>query len=81
MNKKLLVVIIIFATAVGFLFFLSKNKTELVDPNFNKVVNQESFPTPVPPEAGPKTFNFDASTDLKTELESVNPQILDSDFE
>jgi len=39
-------------------------------------------PTPVPattPNA-PKTFQFDSSTDLKAELEKVNPQILDSDF-
>lgn len=28
-----------------------------------------------------KTFRFDSSADLKAELEKVNPQILDSDFE
>ncbi len=47
-------------------------------------VFSKSTPTPTvipaPPNA-PKTFNFDSSTDLKAELEKINPQILDSDFE
>lgn len=38
------------------------------------------IPTPIPSPT-PKTFNFDSSTDLKGELETVNPQVLDSDFE
>jgi len=35
-------------------------------------------PTPSPK---PKTFKFDSSTDLKAELETINPEVLDSDFE
>ena len=46
----------------------------------NQKPNAASTPTPIPPNA-PKTFSFDSSTDLKMELEKVNPQILDSDFE
>lgn len=38
------------------------------------------IPTPAPPVA-PKTFQFDSLTDLQAELEKVNPQIMDSDFE
>ena len=37
-----------------------------------------SSPTPSPK---PKTFKFDSSTDLKAELETINPEVLDSDFE
>lgn len=42
--------------------------------------------TPVPsstllPVSTPQTFKFDGSTDLKKELDSINPQVLDSDFE
>lgn len=33
------------------------------------------------PAPTPKTFKFDSSTDLKKELESISPQVLDSDFE
>ncbi len=29
----------------------------------------------------PKTYTLDSSTDLKKELESINPQVLDNDFE
>ncbi len=55
---------------------LAGNKSE------NLVNPQTPAPseTPAPPSA-PKTFKFDNSTDLKVELEKVNPQILDSDFE
>ena len=45
-----------------------------------KNVSASPIPTPLPPQA-PKTFKFDSQTDLKAELEKVNPQILDSDFE
>lgn len=41
-------------------------------------------PTPTTSMAtpnAPKTFNFDSTTDLKQELEKINPQILDHDFE
>lgn len=31
-------------------------------------------------QSTPKTFKFDSSTDLKQELEIINPQVLDSDF-
>lgn len=46
--------------------------------------NTPSSPNPIPtptPGPRPKTFIFDSSTDLKKELESINPQVLDSDFE
>jgi len=36
---------------------------------------------PVAPPVSPKTFKFDRSTNLKAELEKVNPEIFDSDFE
>ncbi len=38
-------------------------------------------PTPTPsPSPTPIEYNFDKSTDLKTQLNSVNPEIKDSDF-
>lgn len=39
------------------------------------------IPAPIVKPNAPKTFQFDSSTDLKQELEKVNPQVLDSDFE
>lgn len=38
-------------------------------------------PAPIVKPNAPKTYFFDSSTDLKMELEKVNPQVLDSDFE
>ena len=45
------------------------------------LMQQTPIPTPVATPNAPKTFQFDSSTDLKMELEKVNPQILDSDFQ
>ena len=83
----------IFATAVAFLFLLAVlflvgngiNKSGgLIGPAFIQQIthsNSTPSPTPIAAPVAPKTFNFDSSTDLKVELEKVDPQVLDSDFE
>ena len=49
--------------------------------NGSKQITQTiSSPVHSPNFVAPKTFKFDKSTDLKKELESVDPQVLDSDF-
>ena len=59
----------------------------LVSPNLVQTIFSKPKPTPSPsPKISRaslrvKTFKFDSSTDLKKELDSVNPQILDSDFQ
>ena len=56
---------------------LSGNKSEnLVNP---QIPAPSETPSPTPDV--PKTFKFDSLTDLKAELEKVDPQVLDSDFE
>lgn len=45
-----------------------------------KSFSQNSKPT-LTPTPTPITFNFDKTTDLKAELDSINPEVLDSDFE
>ncbi len=71
----------------GILLIALKNDLgkDLVDSGFAGVFNKVSqtpapSPTIAPPNA-PKTFKFDSKTDLKAELEKVNPEVLDSDFE
>lgn len=80
--KKLLIVIVLFVIGYG-LFFVAEGGTKnLVSPNFNQnKIKSEQIPeaTPVPPVT-PKTFKFDSSTDLKAELEKVNPKVDDADF-
>lgn len=59
-------------------------EAKLVSPGFPLgVANQKSTPLPsfTPNVSVPKEFRFDSSTDLKAELEKVNPEVLDSDFE
>lgn len=75
--KKLLFAGAIFLIIVGFLF-IDKKEGDLVDSSTQMLTPTQS---PVAVPVAPKTFQFDSSTDLEAELEKVNPQILDSDFE
>ncbi|MBI2020795.1 hypothetical protein HYS94_05300 [Candidatus Daviesbacteria bacterium] len=86
MNKKILLLVTFLIIIVGIWWFLmgQGDKTKgLVSPQLPKIFNKSTpipEPTAVPPNA-PKTFQFDESTDLEAELEKINPQVLDSDFE
>lgn len=83
--------IYIFATAVAIMstvFLVVKyginREGGLVGSTFILQVGRQQpspSPTPISTPGTPKTFQFDSSTDLMMELEKVNPQILDSDFE
>lgn len=79
MNKN------IFVTSVLILFVLIifwSIVQNAVNRNTNPLLNPESTPQlTTTPASTPKTFKFDASTNLKKELENINPQVLDSDFE
>ncbi|MBI2334738.1 hypothetical protein HYU96_02955 [Candidatus Daviesbacteria bacterium] len=74
MNKKIIIIIFIIIIAIILFIILKPEKAEksLVNPQTQTF---EQTPTPTP-----KTFQFDASTDLGKELDSVNPEVLDSDF-
>ncbi len=76
MNKKLiLIIIIIFIIIITVIFRNQKNaEKNLINPG---VATTELTQTPSPT---PKTFKFDASTDLEKELESIDPKVLDSDL-
>lgn len=53
----------------------------LETPLLNRVIKQSPSPMPSASSSAPKSFNFDRSTDLRKELNSINPQVLDSDFQ
>lgn len=81
MQSKLKLLLIIVATIIAIMFFVFphfKGRGSLINPDF-KAPKQQNFETPQP-NPTPKTFRFDSSTDLKMELDSINPQVLDSDF-
>lgn len=88
MKKIFITAIIILTTFVvlifTFRFTQSEWEAKLVSPGFPLgVAVQKSGPVPSssPNIKTPKGFQFDESTDLKAELEKVNPQVLDSDFQ
>lgn len=55
-------------------------KAELVNPMGFKSVSPTPVASTLVPVPSPKTFEFNNSTDLKEELQKVNPEVLDSDF-
>lgn len=75
-GRKIIAISILIIVVGMFWVVLSGNKSD-------KLANPSPVPTdtPAPTPNAPKTFKFDSSTDLKAELEKVNPQVLDSDFE
>lgn len=78
------IVIIFVAVLAGLLVFWLINGdkvSSLVSPN-SLTEKVEATPTPeVNNIKAPKEVIYDSSTDLNAELESINPQVLDSDFE
>lgn len=81
MNKKILIVtiLIVLFTFGYFVIKNSKKNSQLLNPNSKKA---ESVVVPsIMPSATPKNYKFDRNTDLKNELDTINPKVLDSDFE
>lgn len=76
-NKRLMIIITITIVVVMGIFLV---RTPMRWEAKKGITSAKPTLTPTP-SATPKTFQFDASTDLMKELESINPQILDSDFE
>lgn len=76
----IIIVVVLTALLVASVTHPMWNNSELISP-LARVFQMKTVPSPVPsPSPRIKTFNFNASTDLKQELDSVNPQVLDSDF-
>ena len=82
--KKLLILVFIISISLVLLkiFVLTPQgwKADLISPMGQTKEEIVSNPTPSPSQL-PKQFNFDRSTDLEKELDSVNPEVLDSDFD
>ena len=84
MKKIMLIVTITFISLIVINIFVLTPlgwKVNLINPMGQGSQNSDETLTPASTPNAPKTFNFDNSTDLEAELEKVNPQILDSDFE
>lgn len=73
-TKKIIIVGIIFLAVILVLVFSGRKSNPMVTPTSSP----SSTPTLLPKL---KTFQFDSATDLKVELEKVDPKVLDYDFE
>lgn len=75
-SKKIFIIIIIFMTIIILMaFFSGRNSSQQITQ-----IQQETISAPSPTPSI-KSFQFEESTDLEAELEKVNPQVFDSDFE
>ena len=83
MKKSFLLLIIVIGFIGLVLFVLPPQgwKAKLITPIGQTRQNSDVSAPPLPTPNAPKTFQFDSSTDLKMELEKINPQVLESDFE
>ncbi len=80
MNVKFVFIsiIIVGVGTIGLLILNDQKPMGLVGPTLSQV-KIETSPSPSP-SVLPK-FQFNSQTDLKAELEKVNPQVSDEDFE
>lgn len=72
-------IVIIIIIIIGLFIWIPKGEGKLIAPGFTIWNNKKVEPSPNP-NPGVKTFKFDSTTDLKAELEKVNPEVLDKDF-
>lgn len=82
-NKITLVLVVVLLVIVYFIItkFSSNGNGPLVNPGLGKPASQV---TPTPEASSynpPEQVQYNSSTDLKKELDSVNPQISDVDFQ
>ncbi|MCR4306202.1 MAG: hypothetical protein NUV73_03915 [Candidatus Daviesbacteria bacterium] len=83
MNKKILLILFLVILVIIVIFFgIRRSSTSLVSPAARQVSAEiNNSPMPSTSSNQPKEIRYDSSTDLQKELDSVNPQVIDSDFE
>lgn len=74
--KKTIVVVMLIILIAAAVFFITRRPASLP---VSKL--PPPAPAPVSTPNAPKTFDFDSSIDLRQELDKINPQVLDSDFD
>lgn len=81
MKNKLLIVALLAVVIFVIIKLAFPVKNKLVSPGIDSVASPIPSAVSVPANNPPKEIKYDSSTDLQKELDSVNPQIIDSDFE
>lgn len=83
MKLTVILIIILLIVLGSTFFFLNKSKPGgLIAPSLygQNTVNSSPTPPPVGIKA-PKEFKYDSSTNLETELSSINPKVETTDFD
>lgn len=84
MSKQKLTAVLVLLLVFGVVIvagFLNNGNKGLISPGTGKpTASQASFSPAASSYNPPKEIKYDSSTDLKQELESVDPEVLDSDF-
>lgn len=89
MKSKLITVILLLMLigmfiVLGNFIFSKTNPQRLISPDekaiSQKITGQKITPSPTPTPT-PIEFHFDKSTNLQKELDAINPQVQDSDFD
>ncbi|MDD2822833.1 MAG: hypothetical protein PHQ59_02005 [Candidatus Daviesbacteria bacterium] len=81
-----LLVVLLLGTflSLGNLFLNKTNPQTLINPDgktlLQQITNQNISPTPTPSPT-PIEYHFDKTTDLKQEIETINPEVKNSDFD
>lgn len=79
-NNKLITIILFLSLIIVIIFLVPKSGSKIINP----VGFMQNKPLPGPEVSNydpPKEIKYDSSTDLEEELDSVNPKVLDSDFD
>lgn len=82
----ILILVLIMIGIITYIILVPKVASQLVvSPNISQVFNKPSPSpenvTPFNSYNPPKEIKYNANTNLKKELDGINPQILDEDFE
>lgn len=79
--KKVLVAVAVLVLLVGFLIVTRDTKKDVSLVGSSLGVTTPSIVPSISVTPTPKTFKFDSQTNLKKELEEIDPRVLDSDFQ
>ncbi len=79
-TKLVVIFIVIVGVLLAFWFVNNKKVVSLASPNSPSNI-VEAVPEPEINTNVPKEVVYDVSTDLDSELESINPEVSDADFE
>lgn len=83
MNKSKLITVSLFFLLLIVLFvikYMISGDKLLVSPGVTQVNNQPTGQPAISSYNPPQAIKYDSSTDLKEELESINPKVEESDF-